>query len=280
MIGVFDSGYGGLTILRALVELLPSHSYLYYGDNARVPYGLRTADDIFTLTRQGVEYLFRQGCPLVILACNTSSAVALRRIQQEILPKKYPDRRVLGIVVPTIEQISGVSWQAKASLGEGAAIPQTVGVLATEQSVRSQAYPHEIHKRNPNVRVVQQACPQLAQLIEEGAGETALRSEIQSCLAALIAGAEERLSAVLLGCTHYALAVDLIRAALPAGVQLYEQPQIVARSLADYLTRHPELARRLDQMGRHRFVTSGNPAVVTPRAARFFGEAISFSVPL
>lgn len=277
MIGVFDSGFGGLTILRALDDRLPRYSYLYLGDNARSPYGSRAVDDILTLTWHGVEYLFGRGCALVILACNTASAVCLRRIQQEFLPEHYPDRRVLGIVVPTIEQITGVDWGERTAAALGKTDVRSVGVLATSQTVRSQAYPHEIHKRNPAISVVQQACPKLAVLIEEGAEKATLRREIQQCLAALYQAAENELEAILLGCTHYALEAALIRAELPGGAALYEQPQIVARSLAKYLTRHPELAGCLEQEGRRLFVTSGDPAIVAPRASRYFGEPISFA---
>ncbi|MBI4021732.1 MAG: aspartate/glutamate racemase family protein, partial [Candidatus Andersenbacteria bacterium] len=202
MIGVFDSGFGGLTILRVLVDRLPRYSYVYLGDNARMPFGSRTADDVFALTWHGVDYLFRRGCALVILACNTASAVCLRRIQQEELPAQYPDRRVLGIVVPTIEQITGVNWEVRKAVPVGQTDVRSVGVLATTQTVRSQAYPHEIRKRRPSIRVVQQACPRLAALIEAGAQQTKLRREIKKCLAALYQAAGNDIDAILLGCTH------------------------------------------------------------------------------
>lgn len=258
MIGIFDSGYGGLTILRGLVDALPQYDYCYLADNARVPYGSRSAEEIFQFTLQGVEELFRRGCPLVILACNTSSANALRRIQQEVLPVKYPDRRVLGILVPTVERF-----------GE-----ETVGILATEATVRSLAYVREAAERAPEAHVLQQACPDLVPLIESGAEEAEIYPVLQVYLDALFV--QGPIDTVLLGCTHYALIAPFVAELLPVGVRLLEQSALVAKSFADYLHRHPELTKKLSVTERRTFLTTADPAVVSAQASRFFGQVIHF----
>lgn len=275
MIGVFDSGYGGLSILRILIEKLPQYSYLFFGDNGRAPYGNRTPDEIYDLTLGGVDYLFSQGCELVILACNTASALALRRIQQEVLPVRYPDKKVLGIVVPTIEQITGLSWRGESDGRLGRNI--TVGVLATDQTVQSGAYEKEIHNRDASIKVVQQACSQLAQLIEDGASGDEISKELNQCLSALNEKVPlDSLDAMLLGCTHYELIKDQIRSVVPAQVPIYEQPHIVTESLIKYLSNHSELEKRLDRKGGRAFITSGDPSTVSQHASRFFGQPVTF----
>lgn len=279
MIGLFDSGYGGLTILQGMVKALPQYSYMYLGDNARAPYGSRSSEEIFAFTRQGVEYLFAHGCELIVLACNTASATALRRLQKEVLPQKYPDKKILGILVPTIEQITGVPWQ-QITHSMSAIGVATVGVLATEATVQSGAYAEEIHKRNSSIQVLQQSCPGLVEAIEAGEDESVLRTLVQGYLDQLYAqapGGAESLSAILLGCTHYALIADLIRSQLPAHVHIYEQPQIVANSLKKYLEVHPEIAQGLDQSGQRQFFTTGDPADINHHSARYFGAPITFS---
>lgn len=275
MIGVFDSGYGGLTILKAIIAKLTNYSYLYFGDNAKSPYGSRSAEEITEFTWQGVEYLFQQGCPLIILGCNTASAVALRPIQQEFLPKKYPDRRVLGIIVPTIEQITGVGWHQTAVPGQTE--PTTVGILGTEQTIKSQAYVQEIHKRNPSVTVVQQSCPELVPLIEAGVPAEEIKPVIESCLKQLFAQANH-IKSVVLACTHYTLIEDLIRVALPANVQLFDQPTVVAQSLATYLTHHPEIVARLDKAKQHTFITTGDHTEVSRLSTHYFGKPLKYGI--
>lgn len=278
MIGLFDSGYGGLTILHGILDVLPQYSYVYFGDNARAPYGSRPPEEIFEFTRQGVAYLFNQGCPLVILACNTASASALRRIQREVLPVHYPDKRVLGILVPTIEQITGVHWSqtehTMSALGT-----TTVGVLATEATVASGSYEHEIHKRNPSMRVVQQVGEGLVEAIEAGAEPETIRPLVARSLDSLFARVPEgaaAFSSLLLGCTHYALIADVIRELLPNHVKLYEQPQIVAKSLKKYLDTHPEIANQLESAGLRHFVTTGLAEVVSEHSRQYFGQSIIF----
>lgn len=276
MIGVFDSGYGGLTILRGLVERLPQYSYIYFGDNARAPYGSRPKEDVIQFTIEGLDFLFSHGAELVILACNTASAVALRHIQQEVLPTRWPGKKVLGVVVPTIEQITGVPWDGGNSAGANSEA-KTVAVLATEQTVKSGAFETETHKRNPAISVVQQSCPELVDLIENNATPDVMRAAVVVCVSAL----QEKVSlvnvdAVLLGCTHYPLISDVIRAALPASIHVYEQPDIVAESLERYLKHHTDIAQRIQQASERVFFTSGEPTIISEQASRFFGSPITF----
>jgi glutamate racemase len=278
-IGMFDSGYGGLTILRELVNQLPQYSYIYLGDNARAPYGDRAPEEIHEFTKQGVDYLFKQGSTLVILACNTASAVALRRLQQEWLPEHYPDHRILGILVPTVEQITGVPWSNKEPALSASLGTITVGVLATEQTVRSGAYEMEIHKRNLSIKVVPQACPGLVAAIEQDAPAEKITIIVAGCLQQLqqhVTAQRTTLHAVLLGCTHYELIADMIRQQLPAEVELYEQPVIVAKSLAEYLAAHENLVAQFEQASPPVFLTTGDPARISANSQRYFGEAVSF----
>lgn len=279
MIGVFDSGFGGLTILRALVERLPGHQYLYLGDNGRAPYGSRPQPEIVALTADGLALLFARGCNLVILACNTTSANALRPLQEEWLPKNHPNKRVLGIVVPTVEQITGTSWDAPAKPSRKTASVTTIGVLGTRQTVRSGAYVREINKRNPAARVVQQPCPDLVPMIESGTSDRALREAARGYVNALLqkkdALIHHPLEAVLLGCTHYELIAPLIAESLPSGVTLYSQPRIVAERLAEYLPRHPELVPGKDGGTQH-YLTTGQASWVSEVGQRFYGDTVAF----
>ncbi|MDP3997800.1 MAG: glutamate racemase [bacterium] len=292
-IGLFDSGYGGLTIFKEISHQLPQYSYIYFGDNARAPYGSRQPEEIYQHTITGVEYLFSQGAQLVILACNTASAVALRRLQQEWLPRLHPDKKVLGIIVPTIEQITGVSWRnsenwkLKIENSPAQTSALVLGVLATPQTVASKAYEHEIHKRNSNIKVYQQACPGLVKAIEDNSSQQNINKILQNCITSLrgqlfpkksgaAISTSEKIS-LLLGCTHYELVADQIHSLLPESVTLYEQPKIVAAKLADYLNRHSAIATSLDKTGQRRFVTSGDPQKVSAQAAKFWGEPIQFT---
>lgn len=257
MIGIFDSGYGGLTILQEVHKKLPQYNYIYLGDNARAPYGCRSSEEIYQFTLEAVEYLFNQGCELVILACNTASSGPLRRIQQEYLPKNHPSKRVLGIVVPTIEQITQKD-------------NHTVGILATTQTINSGSYLKEIEKRNPSIKVKQQACPKLVHLIEEN---QPVQEALSECLNQLDL---TDITDLLLGCTHYQIIVDEIKKQLPNNIKLYGQPKIVAKSLADYLQRHPEIESKLIKNSQIKFLTSGDPKVVSEHAQIFFTEPFKF----
>ncbi len=260
MIGFFDSGFGGLTIVSEIRKTLPRYSTIYLGDNARTPYGSRSLDVIYRFTLEGVAELFRRGAELIILACNTSSSVALRRIQQEYLPAHQPGKRVLGIVIPTAEEISRASSS------------KVIGILATQATVASKAYPQEIHKIDAEVEVRQEACPMLVPLIESGdleVAEEAARTYVENLLKQ-----DNRIDTVLLGCTHYALIEDVIRKYVPPHVEVISQGAIVANKLADYLKRHPEIDERLDRSAQALFFSTEYSSRIQRLGTQFFGRSI------
>ncbi len=262
MIGFFDSGFGGLTVLRRVVEKLPLYDYLYLGDNARAPYGSRSQRVVYEFTREAVEYLFRRGCPLIIIACNTSSAKALRRIQQEYLPVSYPDRRVLGVVRPLVEEVAERGTYRR------------VGLLATEGVVASEAYLREIEKLDPTIRVFQKACPLLVPIIEAGEQEwEGAGTIVRRYLAELMSEAGS-IDALLLACTHYPILYDTIRKSVPASVEVLEQGPIVAEKLKDYLRRHPEMEQRLTRNASRTFLTTDLTERFDRLAQTFFGAPI------
>ncbi len=268
--------------MRALTKLLPEYDYLYLGDHARAPYGPRSKEEIYQFALQGVEELFRRGCEIVIFACNTAAANALREIQQEVLPKKYPHKRVLGILVPTVEQLTGIQWgqtTPSPSLSVRRGEDLVVGILATEATVRSGAYTREIQKRRPEMIVLEQACPELSPLIEAGATEEVIRETAQKYVRGLFAQRKSSfppITSVLLGCTHYELVADLIAGMLPKGVNLYAQSAIVAESLRVYLERHPEMRARLSATGQRHFLTTGDASEVSRLGTTFFGATVNF----
>ena len=277
MIGVFDSGHGGLTVLRALVARLPERVFLYLGDHGHAPYGERADAEIYDLTRASVTRLFDRGCRLVLLACNTAAAVALRRLQQDWLPGAYPERRVLGVFVPMVEAVTEVPWHLKTPPDAECREPAVAGVFATRRTVASGADPREIARRAPQIRVVQQACPGLVGLIEAGAAPADLEAAIVGPVGDLAAQLEGAVpDSVILGCTHYPLVAEAFAKALPAGVPLHSQPALVAESLAGYLTRHPEFDAPAAPRAATRFLTTGDPAAVAALAKRFFGAALRF----
>ena len=291
MIGVFDSGHGGLTILGELSAALPNQPFVYLGDHAHAPYGNRSGPEIYELTRRSVERLFEMGCRLVILACNTASTIALRRLQQEWLAPHWPEHRILGVVVPTIEAITGVTWLARhrnvpARVGhvERTAIraPRVVGIFGTPATVRSQVFPIEIAKRAPHIRVVQQACRELVRQIENGASREQMAATIAADaqdLASSLGG--DRPDAIVLGCTHFPLVRDLFEAQLDGGIELVSQPRQVALALVDYLQRHPEFAETgnggtTGRIETSTLLTSGDAADVSMRAGHLFGRPLVF----
>ena len=281
MIGVFDSGHGGLTVLRALVARLPERAFVYLGDHGHAPYGERADAEIYDLTRANVTRLFDRGCRLVLLACNTAAAVALRRLQQEWLPSAYPERRVLGVFVPMVEAVTEVPWHLKTPPDTACQEPAVVGVFATRRTVASGAYPCEIAKRAPSIRVMQQACPGLVNLIEAGASPDVLEAAIAEHVAGFMAQLDGVvLDSVILGCTHYPLVAGSFVAALAAeglgAARLHSQPELVADSLAAYLARHPEFDAAPAPRAATRFLTTGDPAAVAALANRFFGTALRF----
>lgn len=277
MIGVFDSGHGGLTVLHALSERLPQEAFTYLGDHGNAPYGRRPDEEIYDLTLAAVERLFEAGCLLVLLACNTASAIALRRLQQNWLPSAAPERRVLGVFVPMVEALTAVSWR------DGAPVPGRlpedglVGVFATQRTIHSAAYPFEIGLRAPRLRVVSQACPNLVAAIEAGEAEATLRKLVEGYVAEMLQQTEgQPPQAVVLGCTHYPLVARYFAAALPKGARLLDQPRIVADSLCDYLARHQRFAAGPGEEGQRIFLTTGDPERVSTLAGRFFGKEIAF----
>lgn len=261
-IGVFDSGYGGLTILHDIVRTLPDYDYLYLGDNARTPYGTRSFDTVYQYTLECVRHLLNRGCRLVILACNTASAKALRNIQQLDMPTLAPDRRVLGVIRPTTEVIGTYSQTGQ------------VGILATRGTVTSESYVVEIEKFFPQLRVFQEACPMWVPLVENGefASPGADYFVQQSVDRLLNRGTA--IDTLLLACTHFPLLLDKIRQATPAGVTILSQGSIVANSLSDYLRRHPEIEAQCSTSGRRTFLTTDSTEDFDRQATIFYGEPI------
>jgi glutamate racemase len=275
VIGVFDSGFGGLTVLSSLTRRLPAYDYLYLGDSARSPYGPRSFETICEFTREAVEYLFGQGCPLVILACNTASARALRTLQQTWLPARYPDRRVLGVVRPSAEALAGLPPGAIPGVTAPAAITGTVAVLATAGTVASDSYRIELSKLAPGLRLVQQACPLWVPLVEAGELDgPGVDHFVHRYLDPLFAAADPP-SKLLLGCTHYPLLLGPIAVATPTGVELVTQGEVVAERMADWLDRHPEMAARLTCEGGRRYLTTDDPDWFADRGQTILGDRIS-----
>lgn len=261
-IGVFDSGYGGLTILRELVKELPQYDYLYLGDNARAPYGTRSFDTVYHYTLECVKHLFSKGCHLVVLACNTASAKALRNIQQLDLPHIAPEKRVLGVIRPTTEVIGNYTQT------------NHIGIFATAGTVASESYLVEIEKFFPNLKVHQEACPMWVPLIENGefdsdGADYFVKKNINHLLEK-----SPQIDAVLLGCTHYPLLIKKIRQFLPAHIRIINQAEIVAHSFADYLQRHPEIESRCSKNGTRTFYTTDSTEVFDRQSKVFFGEEV------
>ena len=259
MIGVFDSGFGGLTVLRSLIARLPSYDYFYLGDSARAPYGARSLEVVHNFTREAVEFLFEAGCPLVVLACNTASAQALRTLQQRHLPAHRPDHRILGVVRPSAEALAGLPPGAIPGVTKPALTSGTVAVLGTVGTVASGSYALELSKLAPNLKLIQQACPLWVPLAE--AGEVSgpgvdyfLRKYLDPVIER-----EDTPTRILLGCTHYPLLLDGIRRIVPLRIELIAQGELVAERLADWLARHPEMEARLSRDQARRFATTDDP---------------------
>lgn len=261
-IGIFDSGYGGLTVLKEIAAQLPQYNYLYLGDNARAPYGPRSFQQVYEYTLEAVEWFFQQGCPLIILACNTASAKALRTIQQNDLERIGNGKRVLGVIRPTAEVIGNYSKTGH------------VGVLGTKGTVNSESYVLEIEKFFPHIRVSQEACPMWVPLIESNehqkpGADYFVKQHINNLLAK-----DEKIDTILLGCTHYPLLMKKLAWFIPSGVEVVEQGKIVAGSLVNYLERHPEIAGNCSKGAGTQFFTTGDTADFDEHAAIFFGKSI------
>ena len=266
-IGVFDSGYGGLTILREIRSLLPQYDYIYLGDNARAPYGTRSFDVVYRFTLEAVRYLFDRGCRLVILACNTASAKALRSIQQRDLPGIDPTRRVLGVIRPTVERLGELSRNGH------------IGLLATHGTVSSRSYDMEIEKLYTHryMKLTSKAAPMWVPLIENGEADKPGADYFVNKYIDELMSADPQIDTILLGCTHFPILYPKIRAAVPEGVDIVGQGHIVAGSLADYLRRHPEMERRCTRGGKCRYLTTENPEAFSRLAAMFLHEDIDVS---
>ena len=261
-IGIFDSGYGGLTILQQIRRVMPQYDYIYLGDNARTPYGTRSFEVVYEFTRQAVERLFAMGCHLVVLAGNTASAKALRSVQQNDLERLDPQRRVLGIIRPTVESIGGMTHS------------RHVGILATEGTILSASYPLEVKKLFPDVVVTGQACPLWVPLVENNeATSSGADYFVQKYIDALLAQ-DPLIDTVILGCTHYPLLLDKIKKYMPSGIRVICQGEYVAASLQDYLMRHPEMDVRCSKDGKCRFFTTESKEKFISSASLFLQEPI------
>ncbi len=278
MIGVFDSGFGGLTVHHALIRALPEHDFVYLGDNRNAPYGTRLPLDVLNLTCAGLERLFAEGCTLAVVACNTASVVTLRWIQQQWLPQLERQsgvkRNAIGVVVPTIEVATGVAWGETATVPAAGRTPRTIGIFATPRTVETGVYPFEIGKRRADIRVLQQPCPLLAPAIEQGASAPKIKEMVKDYADALRAQlGEGKLDSVILGCTHYPLIADVFAAELP-DVPIIHQPAATAEALVAYLARHPEYGS--GRSGKRLFLSTGYAEDALPLIEKFWGEKIEF----
>ncbi|MFD2969827.1 glutamate racemase [Sphingobacterium bambusae] len=258
-IGIFDSGFGGLTVFREIKDQLPQYDYIYLGDNARVPYGTRSFETVYEFTKECVFKMFDLGCNLVILACNTASAKALRTIQQHDLP---PGKKVLGVIRPTTESIQQFTSSNQ------------VGVLATQGTVLSESYKIEIHKFHPNIQVFQHACPLWVPLVENNEIDTPAADYLVKKDIAQLLAQSAAIDTLILACTHYPLLLPIIRKHVPNHIRILPQGKLIAESLSDYLTRHQEVAMNCSQNRKMTFYTTDDPIDFEQKAKIFFGEEI------
>jgi glutamate racemase len=265
-IGIFDSGFGGLNIMKSIVDRLPQYDYVYFGDTARTPYGTRSQKLVYEYTREAIDFLFEQDCQLIILACNSASAEALRKIQQEFLPEKYPDRRVLGVLIPASEGAIEKSSN------------KSIGVLATEGTVSSGAFEREIKKLNPGATIVQQACPLLVPIVESGEigpeSESILNPILDKYLKPIV---ESGVDSLILGCTHYGIIENQINESikrLGGDISVINEGGIVAEKLEDYLSRHSEIDEKLSTNGTREFYTTDLTDRFVRLGSQFYGQKI------
>ncbi len=262
-IGIFDSGFGGLTILKKIINYLPEYDYVYLGDNARTPYGTRSFDTVYKYTLQAVEKLFELDAQLIILACNTASAKALRTIQQNNLPKIAPNRRVLGVIRPSVEAINSHT------------LTNNIGVLATFGTVSSRSYLLEIEKLYPQINVWQQACPMWVPLVENNEHRAAGADYFVKLYIDLLLEQNSEIDTIILGCTHYPLLLDKIREYLPKNIKILSQGEIVAKSLKNYLNRHPEIETKLSKKYQREFFTTDIPKLFDEKAKTFLDNGLA-----
>ncbi len=260
MIGVFDSGFGGLTVLKEFLKILPQYDYVYLGDNARAPYGSKSEEVIYNYTKEAVEFLFKEGCGLVIIACNTASAKTLRKIQQEYLSVSFPDKKVLGVIIPLVEE-AGRQTRFK-----------SIGLIGTRATIESKTYESEIKKINSEAEIYGQACPLLVPLIEEGWTN---RPETKMILRKYLRSLKEKkIGSLILGCTHYPVLIKDIKAVLGKQIKVFDSPKIVAEKLADYLKRHPEIESKLEKNGSRNFFTTDDADKFKNLGKKFLGEDV------
>ena len=259
-IGVFDSGLGGLAIFREILNKLSQYNYLYFGDNARVPYGGRSNDRIYIFTKDAMDFLLQNDCQLIILACNAATSNALHRLQQEYLPKYYPDRKILGVIRPVVEIAVANNVQR-------------IGVMATRATVATNSYPHEIQKLNPSIEVFQQACPLLVPIIEEDEIDwEGCDLAIQKYLKPLLTN---NIDSLILGCTHYGLIEEKIKHQLPANVHIISQGKATAEKLVDYLSRHPEIETKLEKNAKRTYFATDLSQRYEKLTKLFLGDHVS-----
>jgi glutamate racemase len=290
MIGVFDSGHGGLTVMNELLARFPQRPFIYYGDHANAPYGDKSGPEIVEHTRQAMEVLFAHGCKLVLLACNTASAAAARTLQHDWLPQAHPGKKILGIIAPTVEAATQTPWSVKTPQFPQKYNTDTIALFGTSLTVNSGVFETEVAKRCPHAKVVGQACPKLVPLLEQGAPESEVKKVVGEYVGQMLHKHRASLTPktqhlkpeapewAILGCTHYPLVAHLFRAALPAATRLLNQPQAVANALEDYLSRHPEFDNPTPYtLGpTPSYLTSGDPTKVSRVAQLLAGHALTF----
>ena len=260
-IGVFDSGFGGLAVMRGIVKALPRYDYVYFGDNARAPYGTRSQEVIYKFTKEAVEFLFANGCELIIIACNTASSEALRRIQQELLPVKYPDKRVLGVLIPAVEE-AVVKTKSK-----------RVGVIATTGTVTSGAFGREFQKLDKKIKLFQKACPLLVPIVEEGEEKSDIaKLAVKNYLSYF---KNKNIDTLILGCTHYGFLEKEISKNVGKGVNIISEGRVVPPKLKDYLSKHPEIDERLSKNSTIKFYSTDTSERFSKIGSRFFGKKIN-----
>ena len=261
MIGIFDSGFGGLTVFKEIRKALPDYSYIYLGDNLRAPYGGRSQASIYKFTQRAVDFLFKQGCQLVIIACNTASAEALRKLQQNWLKEHYPDRRILGVIRPLVEAAALLSRFGR------------IGVVGTTATVSSGAYIKELQRHKSGVEIFQNACPLLVPLVEEGwLDKPETRMIIKRCLRPL---KDRQIDTLILGCTHYSLLKKEFVRLAGKRVQVVDAPRVIAEKLADYLERHPEINAKIEKRKTVRYLTTDDPQKFAALGSRFLGALMT-----
>ena len=259
-IGVFDSGFGGLDIMKGIIKELPEYDFMYLGDTARVPYGNRSKEIVYEFTRQAVDFLFGNGCGLIILACNTASSDALRKIQQQYLPKHHPDKRVLGVIISTVEHAAKKTKNRK------------IGLIATEGTVMSGIFVNELKKKDKTIKLFQNACPLLVPIVEAGEQNSKIaQMALEKYLKPLL---DKKIDTLVLGCTHYGILEKKIKKIVGKKVHVISESKIIGKKLKDYLQRHPEIDKKLSKNAKHTFYTTDLNEKFVTLGSKFVGRKI------